>query len=411
MSHTDVLIVGAGLAGLCCAKRLQAAGVSFLVVDAADRPGGRVRTDSTGGFLLDRGFQVLLTSYPEVQSQLDMEALDPRPFRAGVLVFADGEFYRVSDPWREPLAALSTAIAPLGTLGDKWRMARLRSELTHTTIDGIFLKPELPVRAALASRGFSDTMVRRFFQPLFGGMLLDHSLDASSRMFEFMFRMLALGRAVLPAHGMQAIPDQLAAALPPDSLRMETSVERLDGTVASLASGETIEARAVVVAADGWHASQLLGEPPALASRSVTCLYFAAAEPPVQLPVLVLNGTGRGLVNHLCVPSNVAPNYAPRGTALVSVSVVGQPALDRNALIGAVKRELRDWFAGAGSWMPLGVFRIANALPVVKPLRRNTGDWQIRPGVFACGDYRATPSIQGAMESGRLAAEAVLSSG
>lgn len=411
MPQTDVLIVGAGLAGLCCAKRLHAAGVSFLVVEAASRPGGRVRTHSTGGFLLDRGFQVLLTSYPEVQSQLDLDALDPRPFRAGVLVFADGEFYRFSDPWREPLGSLSTAIAPLGSPGDKWRMARLRAELTHATIDGIFLKPELPLRTALASRGFSEAIIRRFFQPLFGGILLDPFLDASSRMFEFMFRMLALGRAVLPAHGMQAIPDQLAAALPQDRLRMETRVERLDGTLAVLSSGETIEARAVVVAADGWNASQLLGEPAALAGRPVTCLYFAAAEPPVDLPILVLNGAGRGLINHLCVPSNVAPTYAPRGMALVSVSLLGRPALDRNTLIEEVKRELREWFAGAGSWLPLGVFRISNALPVVKPLRKNAGDWRIRPGVFACGDYRATPCIQGAMESGRLAAEAVLNSG
>ena len=410
MAQTDVLIVGAGLAGLCCAKRLHAAGVPIVLVDAADRPGGRVRTNSFSGFLLDRGFQVLLTSYPEAQAQLNLEALDLKPFRAGALVFVDGEFYRIGDPWREPIGALATVVAPVGTLADKWRIARLRSDVTQGSIEDIFVRPETSTRTALERRGFSESMIERFFRPLFGGILLDDTLEASSRMFEFTFRMMALGHAVLPARGMQAIPDQLAAGLPPESLRMQARVERLDGTTATLASGESIEAKTVVVAADGWHATRLLGEPAALPARSTVCLYFSAPEPPVDQPVLVLNGEGRGLVNNLCVPSSVAPSYAPKNRALVSVTVLGQPALEQNALIRAVLRELEDWFGEVvGSWQPLGVFRIPKALPVVEPLRWTAGEWEVRPGVFVCGDYRATPSIQGAMESGRLAAEAVLS--
>lgn len=417
MAEPDVLIIGAGLAGLCCAKRLHAAGVSFRLIDAADRPGGRVRTDALHGFLLDRGFQVLLTSYPEAQAQLDFGALELRAFGTGALVFADGEFYRLGDPWRQsprhllsPIAwfrALLAAAVPVGTLSDKLRIARLRNELIRLSSDDILLRPETTTRRALEARGFSEAIIQRFFEPFFGGVLLDPTLEASSRMFEFTFRMMALGRASLPARGMQAIPDQLAAALPAGSLQLKTRVDRLDGKAATLASGETVEARAVVVATDGWQASTLVGEPPALAARSTTCVYFAAPEPPIEGPLLVLNGEGRGLVNHLCVLSNVAPGYAPRGQALVSVSVAGQPGLDRDALIAALRSELRGWFSALESWAPLGVFRIARALPVVQPLQPSRIS-EPRPGVFLCGDYLATPSIQGAMESGRLAAEAVL---
>jgi len=110
----DVVVIGAGLAGLTCARRLQAAGVDCIVLEAGDAVGGRVRTDMVDGFRLDRGFQVLLTAYPAARKWLDYGRLELKKFSAGALVWCDGGRHRVSDPWREPGALWATLRAPGG---------------------------------------------------------------------------------------------------------------------------------------------------------------------------------------------------------------------------------------------------------------------------------------------------------
>ena len=197
MSQADVIIVGAGLAGLCCARRLHQENIPFLLLDAADAPGGRVRTDTIGGFRLDRGFQVLLTAYPEAQAVLDYNALELCAFAPGALVRKEGHFYRLADPWREPGAWFSTAFSPVGSLLDKFRLARLRSSLLARSIEEIFAAPEMSTRQALERRRFSPRFIDEFFRPWFGGIQLDSKLGASSRMFEFVFRMMAEGDAAV----------------------------------------------------------------------------------------------------------------------------------------------------------------------------------------------------------------------
>ena len=200
------VIVGAGLAGLCCAKHLREAGQSSIVLQASDGIGGRVRTDRVEGFLLDRGFQVLLTAYPETQRHLDYAALDLRSFVPGALVHVDGRFHRIVDPWRRPVDALMHALSPIGSLADKARVARLRHRVLRGTLDALWSRPEQSTYAALVADGFSAQMIDRFFRPFFGGVLLDPDLATSSRMFEFTFRMFALGDSAVPAAGMGRSP-------------------------------------------------------------------------------------------------------------------------------------------------------------------------------------------------------------
>jgi phytoene dehydrogenase-like protein len=256
-------------------------------------------------------------------------------------------------------------------------------------------------------------MIESFFHPFFGGILLDRSLSASSRMLEFVFRMMAEGDVAVPASGMQAIPEQMSRCLPEGTVRLGARVAAVTPHEARLDSGETLAAPAVVVATEGPEAARLTGLP-APGSRPATCLYFAAPRAPIQEPILVLDGDGAGPVNSVCFPSQVSPSYAPAGATLVSASVVGGAASDAGdaALEGAVRRQMAGWFgAEARGWRHLRTYHIRHAQPeqrpgVLEPIERPV---RLEDGLFVCGDHRDTASIHGAMVSGRRAAEAVLS--
>jgi phytoene dehydrogenase-like protein len=209
-TSADVVVIGAGLAGLCCARRLAEAGVSFQIVEGSDGIGGRVRTDEVDGFLLDRGFQVLLTAYPEARRLLDYSRLDLKPFSPGALSWFAGRMNRLVDPWRTPGMWLEGLRSDFGTLGDKLRMARLRSRVQRSSIEEIFRRPDRATKDTLKNEGFGQEIIHRFFRPFLGGILLDGELKTSSRMFEFVFKMLSEGDTSVPASGMRAIPMQLA---------------------------------------------------------------------------------------------------------------------------------------------------------------------------------------------------------
>jgi phytoene dehydrogenase-like protein len=408
-----VFVVGAGLAGLRCARGLHDQGVPATVLEAADGVGGRVRTDRVDGFLLDRGFQVLLTAYPEAAQALDYRELELHPFYPGAVIRTGERFVTVADPFRRRWDGLRTALGPVGGIGDKLKVAALRRRVTAGSLEELFARPETTTAEALAADGFSDTIVDRLFRPLFGGVLLDRELAGSSRMFEFVYRMLAVGDVAVPTRGMGAIPEQLAGGLPPDCVRLGQRVTAVGDGGLTLASGERLAARAVVVATDGPTASRLLGgEPAAPGSVAASCLYFAAERAPIDEPVVVLDGDGQGPVNHLCVPSAVAPTYAPPGAALVSASVVDRPGLPRGAdLEAAVLGQLADWFGSAVvGWRHLATYHIPHAQPAQPPgtLDPPERPVRLRPGRYVCGDHRDNASINGALASGRRAAAAVL---
>jgi len=407
---SDVIVVGAGLAGLCCARELATEGVDVQVVERSDAVGGRLRTDEVDGFLLDRGFQVLLTAYPEAQRALDYERLGLRPFYAGALVRHGGRFTRLADPLRHPFAAASGLPAGPGSVLDKLRVARLRRRLAGASLNEVLEAPQVTTAEALRLEGFSREMVDGFFRPYLGGIFLDPTLETSSRLFAYVFKLFAQGDAALPAAGMQAIPRQLAENLPEAAVRFSATVESLDRGGVTLAGGERLEAGTVVVAADGPEAARLTGAVEAPAARATTCVYFAAERSPLGEPILVLDGEGRGPVNDLCVPSDVAPSYAPPGAALISASILGIPSEDDDGVEAAVREQLRGWFgAQVDVWRRLAVYRIPFALPAQPPAVLATAQRpaRLRAGLFVCGDHRDTASIQGAMVSGRRAAAAV----
>ena len=343
--NSKVFIVGAGLAGLCCGRRLAEAGVPFEILEESDAVGGRVRTDRVRGFRLDRGFQVLLTAYPEARKVLDYEALNFQKFYPGALVFRHGTLHRLADPFREPMDACKNLFNGVGSLADKVRVARFRRRALAGSLEDVFRRPETTAAEALRRMGFSRGMIDGFFRPFFGGIFLDRDLATSSRQMEFVFRMFACGDTAVPAAGMQAIPEQIAAKLPEGSVRTGTGVRSIEPGALVLASGERRTARAVVVATDPWRAASLAGEgyePPAF--RSTACLYFSTDEPPIDEPILVLDGEGKGPVNNLVEMSAVAPSYAPPRTALIAASVVDPAAVEDPDLEHHVLHQLERWF-------------------------------------------------------------------
>lgn len=408
--NPDILIIGAGLAGLCCARRLSEARVSFQIVEGSDGVGGRVRTDEVEGFLLDRGFQVLLTAYPEARKVLDYTALDLKSFLPGAISYFAGRMNQLVDPWRMPGMWRVALRSDFGTVGDKLRMVRLRSRLKRTSIEELFRRPERSIKDGLLAEGFSQEMIHRFFRPFIGGMVLDGELKSSSRMFEFVFKMLCEGDTAVPARGMGAIPAQLADKFPADAVRVHAKVESLHENEITLQGGETLQARAIVVAADGPAAAHLVGEAEP-ASRSVTCFYYAADEPPVPQPMVVLNGDGAGPVNNFAVMTQIAPSYAPAGKHLISISVLGIQELTDVQLGGFIIAQMKNWFGPvARSWRFLKSYRVPHAQPQQYPgaLEPPERPVRVRPGIYVTGDHLDNASIHGAMVSGRRAAEAVL---
>lgn len=410
----DTCIVGGGLAGLACALELNRAGVSFQLLEARERPGGRVWTDVFEGYRLDRGFQILLSAYPEAQRLLDYGALDLREFEPGALVHVRGELHHMSDPLRRPTRALQTLRAPVGTLSDKLRLGLLALSLRRGAARDLLHEPDGSTLEALREAGFTDRIIDAFFRPFVGGIQLDPDLEVSRRRFAIIFRMLSVGAACLPAKGMGEIPAQLAARLPDESLRVNAVASAIEGTTVHLTGGESVAARTVMVATEGTAAARLLGMP-AVPSRSASCVYFAAPTPPFEGPLLALEGE-RGPAKNVVVPSNLSTHYAPPGQALVAAALPGsladgEPGTsdEPDAAAQQVTHQLRGWFGDVvDDWRHLRTYRIGHAHPDQRPPFDAKKTVRRGDGLYVCGDHRDTASIQGALFSGWRAARAVV---
>jgi glycine/D-amino acid oxidase-like deaminating enzyme len=402
----DVLVVGAGLAGLAAATVLRRAGRSVRVLEASDGVGGRVRTDVVDGVRLDRGFQVVLTAYPALASLLDVDALRLRRFSPGALVWTGDGFHRVGDPFRDPASLLSSALAPVGSLADKARLAALLVRLRRATARDVLRRPDVPAVEALRAAGFGDRIVDRFFRPLVGGIQLDLDLGSSRRMADVVLRCLAVGDAAVPDAGMGAIPAQMASALAPGTVELRTPVRAVRPGAVETDGGE-VRAGRVVVATEGPAAADLLDLPP-VRSRSASAVWFAAPTAPVPDRCIVLDGTGRLPAANVAVMTNVAPGYSADGQAVVVAACPGADVPDAEP---AVRAQLREWWGTqVDGWRHLRTDHIAHAQPDATPPFHPKRPVALGDGLFVCGDHRDTPSIQGALFSGRRCGEAVAAS-
>ncbi|MEF8771164.1 NAD(P)/FAD-dependent oxidoreductase [Halodesulfurarchaeum sp.] len=417
MAETSVAVIGAGLAGLETARQLARAGPDVDVYEAEPSVGGRVQTDTEAGYTIDRGFQVLFTSYPEAKRALDFAALDLKRFPAGAIVCRPNHRSVVADPLRDPFRAIETAFSRDLTVGDKLEVLRLRLALKGKSREDVYSGTDETIVSYLRDKGFSDRFIESFAAPFYGGITLDRSLKTSSRVFQFTFRMLTEGVAAIPETGMQAIPRQLArrARNHGATIHTDTRVEGIAGTgpVTIDLAGETVSAKTVVVAAGPEESHRLtgIGSIPTT-GRSVRTQYFEvpAPNPIANQPRIHLNAVGQ-TPNQVVNLSAVAPSYAVGDRALLAASTPG--TTDETPDSDAAKTQ-----ETIASWYPAASF---DDLKLVETVDVPFAQYAQPPGIhetlpevsepegaiYFAGDFTTDSSINGAFRSGRLAAEAI----
>lgn len=408
--EVDVVIVGGGLAGLAAARRLDRAGVDWLLVEGADRLGGRVATDVVDGWRLDRGFQVLNTAYPRIPALVDIDVLDMRYFTPGVLVRRGGALHRLENPLRDPLATAQTLQSGVGTLVDRLKFAALATRCATWPAARLLDAPETTTQEMLRRAGLSYRMIEEVLRPFLSGVFGDRALDTSSHVFAMVLRSFARGRIGVPAGGMAALPAAVAGPLPYPQLIVGARALSIAPRMVVTDGGE-IRCRAIVVATDPVAAAALLPRFATPDMHGLTTFYFGASRAPLDEPTLLLDGDRREIIANTVVVSNAAPEYAPAGRSLIAASVAGASA-PSGASEQVIRVELaRLYGVPTGDWDLLSVVTLPHALPAARvPQHHLRKPVDLGDGLFVAGDHRDSPSIQGALAGGWRTAGAVLAS-
>jgi hypothetical protein len=406
-SRAEVVVVGAGLAGLACAQRLSRQGVDVVVLEAADAVGGRVRTDTVNGFLCDRGFQLLNPAYPEAKRVLDLTALRLQPLPAAVVVATENGRRTLADPRRAvtllPKVAAAVLRGGVGTPREQLAFARWAVRATRRRPARILSEPDLGWGQALTEQGIDGHLRERVVEPFLAGVLGERDGSSSHRFTQLLVRSFLRGTPSVPWRGMQAIPEQLRTGL--SNLHLNVCVESVEPGIVRSDAGE-ITARCVVVATDPTTATRMLGLS-AVQMRPLTTFWHVSPEPPTRSGALHVDGERRGPVVNSIVISNRAKSYSPDDRSLIATTVLGEagdPSAER-----AVLAQLEQIYGRSTRWWELMrrhvIPRALTATPVPLDPRRPV---TLTEGLLVAGDHRDTSSIQGALVSGRRAADAVL---
>ncbi|KAB1148578.1 FAD-dependent oxidoreductase [Streptomyces luteolifulvus] len=427
--EADVVIVGAGVAGLSAAHRLTTAGVTTTVLEAAPCAGGRMSTEKIDGFRLDRIGQLLSTSYPELRLTPGLDALVLRPFAPGVLLHGDGRHHRVefppaaggargalhtvralaSAPMSAPRAGALPRVrasAPLGTAVDQARLGAALTRLAAMPVERLLSRPELPAAQALAAGGVPARTIAGFLRPLLAALLCDPELLTSSRCADLALRSFASGRLCVPEGGAEVLPELLAQALPPGTVRTGVRVTSVSTSSVTTAEHGEFRCRAVLLATDARAAAGLLPGLRVPDFHPVTVVHHTTDEPPGTGAGLLLDADRGGPVAHTAVVSEVDPSRAPAGRSLVSSTVLGPPPADVDT---AVRMHVsRLYGTSTARWETLAVHHTAEAVPAMRPPHDLRRPVRLMAGLYVCGDHRDTSTVQGALHSAHRAATALL---
>ncbi|CAL9423911.1 NAD(P)/FAD-dependent oxidoreductase [Streptomyces sp. enrichment culture] len=418
--EADVVVVGAGVAGLSAAQRLTRAGVSTAVLEAAPCPGGRMSTEKVDGFRLDRIGQLLSTAYPELQLTPGLGGLVLRRFDPGVLLHSDGRRHRLGTPAHRGSArgALHAVRAfasaprpqqpgkPVGTAVDQARLGTALARLAATPVERLLARPELPAGQALAARGLPARTIDGFVRPLLATLLCDPELATSSRCADLALRAFAAGRLCVPEGGAEMLPELLARTLPPGTVHTGVQVTSVATNTVTTAEHGEFRCRALLLATDARTAATLLPGLRVPDFHPVTVVHHTTDVPPPTGASLLLDADRGGPVAHTAVVSDVDPSRAPQGRALISSTVLGTPPPDVDT---AVRMHLsRLYGTSTARWETLAVHHTPEAVPAMRPPHDLHRAVRLLAGLYVCGDHRDTSTVQGALHSGARASEAIL---
>ena len=408
MNDFSTVIIGGGISGLTCAKYLNEKGCSFILLEGSDALGGRVRTDKVEGFKLDRGFQVLLTNYPEARKTLNYSDLRLKYFDSGSLIKAKNGFMKMENPFRKKMAYFTMAFSSVGSLSDKLKIRKFANDLAEIPDEEFFQMEATDTLTFLKNYGWSDKMIANFFKPFFGGVFLENDLVTSSNFFQFTFKQFFRGDTAIPAEGIQAIPDQIAEKISGVKIRLNARVRGIENNQIFLEGGEILTANKIVLATNPHATDNLLGETIKRVYNTTTCTYFSAESSPLRgQKFIALNPNRRGVVHNLCVPSDISPTYSTSGKSLISVSTHGLEKVDEHRLTSRIKRELFDWFgAQVNVWQHLKTYHIPESLVQYRAGMPNQA-LKLSDNLYRCGDYLAYPSLNAAMQTGRKVGEMI----
>lgn len=406
-----ITIIGAGISGLTAAVYLHRKNYKVQILEATDRVGGRIKTDKIDGFRLDRGFQVLLTDYPEAKALLNYEKLNLKRFLPGATVLYDGGQFDIADPFRRSRALFSILFAPVGSLKDKFNTFLLKNKLVRISNSAIFNQPETDTYSQLKKYGFSQKMIDRFYKPFFSGIFLENELKTSSNMFDFVMKLFSTGDAAIPELGMEEIPKQLAAMLPENAIHYNHKVRTIENNTIHCDNGAVFLTDSIIIAteANGLAGNYITEQKQRF--HQVTNVYFEAEIAPNSKAIVVLNAaSNKKWANNLTVMTNVSNQYAPKGKVLLSVSYNGIPEIDDTSLAKNMKSELKQWYGKqVEDWKMLKTYRIDYALPNQDTVSDevSNSELQINENLYMCGDHLMNGSINAGMKSGRLVADLI----
>ena len=401
----NIAIIGAGVSGLVAALYLENLGYEPIIYEASKTVGGRVKSDIQDGYILDHGFQVLLSEYPLAKKFLDYHTLELIPFESGAYIFKNGKQLTFGDPLRDISFLGSTLLASIGTISDKWKIFKLSKQLKNKSLEAIFTSVEMTTLEYLKGCGFSAAILNDFFIPFFGGIFLEQELTTSSRMFEFVFKMFSEGTAVVPKNGMQAIPDQLASKLKNTQIHFSKKVTQIQGNSILFDDNSKQTVDFCIIATE---ASQLI---PNMSStnmewKGTQTLYFEVPNTTFDKHMIgLVPQSENSVINSICFPKSVNEESSNQ---LLSVSVIKNHTFSEYELLKKVKEELHFIFE-ITPIKYLKTFNIPKSLPILNNIQYtlSPSETQLTDVVFMAGDTMLNGSLNAAMHSGELAAQAV----
>lgn len=389
-----IAIIGTGLSGLAAGIELsQNTDLEIHYFEKNESVGGRVNTQIKDGFILDKGFQVILSGYPHFKEYI--HNVSTRALARGATFVIEGEPITVDFSLKGAVSFLKN-----------WRKIGTVSDFVKL-ISSVYAKPSKNIRTSLdliSSMRFSEKFRKNFLEPFFRGVLNSTSIETNVSYFTFLLKMFSQGPVVVPVAGMNEMPRSMQRSLETKSnviFSFGKTISEITSKSIRSSDGDLMEFDHVICATDVWTLPKIAGarlvEFDRAKETSLTTFYVSTKNIAYD-PKLLILPVGKYKINHIAPLADVYRSNVP----YLSVNV-----LDTVTEFNEVQNELAELFSKDKSCFTLiKEERVEHVLPKTFYM----GDLALKDnGIYYCGDYLETPSIDGALLSGKKVANQLLS--